>query len=326
MSLPILVTGSSGLVGAALVERLTALGQPVRGYDIAAGPQDTQDTGALQAAVHGCGGIIHLAAVSRVLWGEHNPGLCRRVNVGGTRNVLEAARHSSVRPWMLFGSSREAYGPVSVFPADEDTERKPMNVYGRSKLAGERLVEAAQSAGLKAAILRFSNVYGRVSDHADRVVPAFARAAAEGRMLRVEGRDHVFDFNYLDDVVDGILKMACFIEAEKTSPPPVQFVTGVGTTLTELAEASVRIAGTGSEIRHVGPRSFDVNGFVGSPGRAHRLLGWQPKVGVEEGLTRMIEAYRAAAGTEASIELFKPGGEAFAGTIPASGLSDPAGT
>jgi dTDP-glucose 4,6-dehydratase/UDP-glucose 4-epimerase len=317
MSHPILVTGSSGLIGAALVEKLTMLGHPVRGYDIAAGPQDTLDAGAVQEAVQGCGGIIHLAAVSRVLWGEHNPGLCRRVNVAGTRNVLKAAYRSPTRPWVLFGSSREAYGPVSVFPAGEDTERQPMNVYGRSKLAGERLVEAAQAAGLKAAILRFSNVYGRISDHADRVVPAFARAAAEGRSLQVEGRDHVFDFNYLDDVVDGILKMAGFIEAEKTPPPPVQFVTGTGTTLTELAEASVRIAGTGAEIRHVGPRSFDVNGFVGSPERARRLLGWLPSVGVEEGLSRMIEAYRAASGTVPHAALFQPGSEALATTGPA---------
>ncbi|MHA7776720.1 NAD-dependent epimerase/dehydratase family protein [Roseibium sp. M-1] len=314
MSLPILVTGSSGLIGAALVERLTALGQPVRGYDIACGPQDTVDAGAVNEAVQGCGGIIHLAAVSRVLWGEHNPALCRRVNVGGTRNVLAAAHSSPVRPWVLFGSSREAYGPVSVFPAGEDTERRPMNVYGRSKLAGERLVEAARETGVKAAILRFSNVYGRISDHADRVVPAFARAATEGRSLQVEGRDHVFDFNYLDDVVDGILLMAGFIEAEKTPPPPVQFVTGVGTTLTELAETSVRIAETGAEIRHVGPRSFDVNGFVGSPERARQLLGWQARTGVEEGLTRMIEAYRKAAASQLPGAMPASGGEECTGT------------
>lgn len=292
MSLPILVTGSSGLIGSALVSALAALGRPARCFDITAAQQDTRNAAAVEEAVRGCGGVIHLAAVSRVLWGEHNPALCRQVNVAGTRNVLEAARKAPQNPFVLFGSSREAYGPVSLFPAGEDTERRPMNVYGRSKLAGERLVEQAGVAGVKAAILRFSNVYGRVSDHADRVVPAFARAAVDGRTLRVEGRNHVFDFNYLDDVVDGILRMVAFVEAEKTPPPPVQFVSGVGTTLTELAEASVRLAGTGAEIRHVGPRSFDVNGFVGSADRAKELLGWQSRTSLEDGLAAMIAGYR----------------------------------
>lgn len=296
MSLPILITGSAGLIGSALVDTLTALGRPVRTFDIADAGQDSRNGAAVEDAVRGCGGVIHLAAVSRVLWGEHNPVLCRDVNVGGTRNVLAAAASSDSRPWVLFGSSREAYGPVTRFPADEDTARCPMNVYGRSKLAGEKLVEAAQEAGVKAAILRFSNVYGRISDHADRVVPAFARAAAEGRRLQVEGRNHVFDFNYLDDVVDGILKMVTFIEAERKAPPPVQFVSGVGTSLTELAEASVRLAGTAAEIHHVGPRSFDVNGFVGSGERARQLLGWQTKTSIEEGLAHMVRAFADANG------------------------------
>ncbi|SHL97647.1 NAD-dependent epimerase/dehydratase family protein [Roseibium suaedae] len=298
MARPILVTGSSGLIGSALIDALKADGREVRGLDSAADTTaswrgDTRDIETVTDAVSGCAGIIHLAAVSRVLWGEQFPDLCEEVNVGGTRNVLNAALAATSRPFVLFGSSREVYGPHEIHLADETTARRPMNVYGRSKLAGEELMEAARDAGLTAGIMRFSNVYGRISDHADRVVPAFARAAVEGRTLSVEGRSHVFDFNYLDDVVDGIVRLIHLVEQERKAPEPIQFTSGTGTSLTELAELSVRLAGTNAEIRHTGPRSFDVHGFVGSGQRAKSLLGWQSRITVEEGVSRMVHAYRA---------------------------------
>ncbi len=103
-------------------------------------------------------------------------------------------------------------------------------------------------------------------------------------------------FLQLLQVAGAVLKMVTFIEAERKAPPPVQFVSGVGTSLTELAEASVRLAGTAAEIHHVGPRSFDVNGFVGSGERARQLLGWQTKTSIEEGLAHMVRAFADANG------------------------------
>ena len=210
MSHRILITGSSGLVGSALWLALQTRGIEVRGLDLrgrGVDAGDVRDVEHVHAAVQDCDGVIQLAAVSRVIWAERDPALCRETNVDGLRNVLEAALQSRRRPWLLFASSREVYGQPTRLPATEDAPLRPVNTYGRSKVEGERMVEAAKTEGLRAAIIRLSNVFGSTTDHADRVVPAFARAAARGLPLRVEGAEHTFDFTHMDDVTRGILAL-----------------------------------------------------------------------------------------------------------------------
>lgn len=166
----ILVTGSEGLVGTALSAELRARGVAVAGLDLKLpaghpGRADVADGQAVEQLEDGCGGIVHLAAVSRVVWAERDPERCWRINVDGTRNVLRAARGSQSRLWVLFASSREVYGEPTRLPVAEDAALRPMNVYGRSKAAGEDLVGELRDSGLTTAILRFSNVYGSTDDH-----------------------------------------------------------------------------------------------------------------------------------------------------------------
>ena len=168
---------------------------------------DVRDYQAVAQAMAECSGVIHLAAVSRVFWGEQNPGLCWETNVKGTENVLTAASRMNPKPWVIYSSSREVYGHPQSLPVTEDAPLAPVNIYGRSKAAGEELVNKARTKGLTTAIVRFSNVYGSTSDHSDRVVPAFARAASLGEPLRVDGPDHVFDFNHLEDTVRGLVAL-----------------------------------------------------------------------------------------------------------------------
>ncbi len=300
MTSTILVTGGAGLVGTALRSALALRGYDTRSFDLSTSTgrrvDDTRDGERLAEAMAGCAGVVHLAAVSRVVWGERNPLLCRAVNVGGTRNVLRAALDRRERPFVLFAGSREVYGHVTRMPIDEDAPLAPINVYGRSKLAGEHLTLAARDAGLRTAIFRLSNVYGSVDDHADRVAPAFARAAITGAPLRVEGRNHVFDFNHVADVADGIARLVVVMASEGGLPPPVQFVSGVGTTLQDLAETCVRLAGSDAPVRQAQPRDFDVGGFVGRADRARRLLGWRTTIPLERGLATMIGAMRSRIG------------------------------
>jgi nucleoside-diphosphate-sugar epimerase len=294
----ILVTGSGGLVGTALRQSLLGGGHEVRPYDVRIAPGgeghgDVLDRAHLHDAIATCDGIVHLAAVSRVVWGQRDPELCLRVNVEGTRNVVRTASASPRRPWIIFASSREIYGEPSTFPVREDAPIRPVNVYGRSKAAGERIVLGER--GLRTAVVRLSNVFGSIDDHADRVIPAFTRAAAEGRPLQVCGRDHTFDFTPLEDTVRGISALVGLLEAGGAPPPPIHFVTGRATTLGELAAMAVRIAGQRSPIIETPPRSYDVAHFVGDPGRARGLLGWEPRVGLADALRRMIDAYRERA-------------------------------
>lgn len=293
----ILITGSSGLVGSALLPVFESRGVEIECLDIRASGAahgDVRDRERVRRAVLPCDGVIHLAAISRVVWGERDPALCWSTNVDGLRNVLEAAASSPRRPWIVFASSREVYGQPDSLPVDEDCPVRPVNVYGRSKAAGEDLITAARRDGSRACTIRLSNVFGATTDHADRVVPAFARAAADGEPLRVDGPGHTFDFTHTDDVARGIVALADLLGAGEAAPPPIHLVSGTPTTLGELAAMAVRLAGSGSTIRCAPPRDFDVARFSGSPARAEALLGWRARVGLEEGMTRLIHDFRRA--------------------------------
>jgi nucleoside-diphosphate-sugar epimerase len=296
MSGKILITGSEGLVGSALRRKLESSGFEVRGLDIRADDSeagDVRDTVNVRNAMRGCIGIIHLAAVSRVVWGERDPDLCWKTNVEGFRNVLEAADQLAIKPWVIFASSREVYGQPERLPADEETPLRPVNVYARSKVAGEQLIAEARDRGLRACVIRLSNVYGSTQDHPDRVVPAFARAALLGQPLRIDGCDHTFDFTHISDVVQGIAALVELLDRGVAPLPPIHFVSGVPTTLGQLAKLAIDVAQSDSTVTHAPPRNFDVAKFHGCPGRAQSLLGWSPCTSLRQGLTALINDFSA---------------------------------
>jgi UDP-glucose 4-epimerase len=287
----VLVTGCRGLIGSALRARLAEAGYWVNGLDLRGGDGsrgDVLDRAAIERAIEGCAGVVHLAAVSRVIDGERAPALCWQTNVEGTRNILDAALAAATRPWVIYASSREIYGQPASLPASEDSPPAPVNIYGRSKVEAEALVTQAD---LLTAVVRFSNVYGWVGDHADRVVPAFARQAVEGHSLRVEGSGHTFDFTHLDDTVRGVRAVIEHLEAARALPP-LHFVTGAPTTLGQLATLAVELAGSRAPIVEGQARSFDVAKFHGDPSRAALLLGWRPEVSLRDGLARLIADFR----------------------------------
>src|SRR5688572_25633991 len=108
MDRTVLITGASGLVGAALRVCLQDRGIAVRTLDLRGaeedGRGDVRDAAAVRRAMAGCRGVVHLAGVSRVAWGERDPARCWSTNVDGTRAVLAAARASSEAPWVIFAS------------------------------------------------------------------------------------------------------------------------------------------------------------------------------------------------------------------------------
>ena len=294
----ILITGAEGLVGGALRAALEALGAEVVGLDLLGADRERGDVRSLRRvrdALGGYDGVVHLAAVSRVVWGERDPEGCWNTNVGGLRNVLQALDERTRRPWLLFASSREVYGQPRCLPATEDTPLRPVNVYGRSKAEGERLMEAARARSLRAATVRLSNVYGSARDHADRVIPAFLRAAVSGHPLRVDGADCTFDFTHIDDTVRGLVAVVDRL-ARGQGLPPIHLVAGRPTTLGDLATLAIDVAGGTSPVVEAPPRSFDVSRFHGDPSRARELLGWEPCVVLREGLERLVRDLRAEAG------------------------------
>lgn len=286
----LLVTGSEGLIGRHLCKSFESAGVAYRRFDLARSEQeDVTKIESVENAMDGVSGIVHLAAVSRVVWGQQDPARCISTNVVALKHLLEIAGAQKSKPWIIFGSSREVYGQAERFPVNEDCPFRPMNVYADTKVAGERLIGRARDTGLVANICRFSGVFGCVDDHPDRVVPAFAATAARGGELRIDGSSHVFDFTHIGDTVRGLHKL---VEATASGErlPPIHFVSGEGTTLGGLAELAAAHARKPVTFTEAPPRSFDISGFIGCPERAAHLLGWRVATRLSDTFPALITA------------------------------------
>jgi nucleoside-diphosphate-sugar epimerase len=291
----ILVTGSSGLIGSALCRAIKAMGWESVELDLRATERnkgDIRDLEKLRDRLSGCHGVVHLAAVSRVAWGQQDPETCRSINIEGTRNLIKAVAAQDTPPWLIFASSREVYGQPEKLPCSEDSPFQPINVYAETKVRGEELIEAASHSGLRVAVIRLANVYGHTDDHADRVIPAFAKAAVEGLALRVDGVAHACDFTHIDDTICAFMGLIEYMQAAIESPPPIHVVTGEPTTLGDLASLAVEIAGTDSSILTAPSRDYDVTSFYGDPTRIHQMLGWKPQISLRQGLALLIAQFR----------------------------------
>ncbi|QCK85347.1 SDR family oxidoreductase [Phreatobacter aquaticus] len=291
----VLVSGSEGLIGKCFRARIMRNGVDAPGFDLrGAVPEDIRNREQLRAALAAVDGVVHLAAVSRVVDGENDPAHCWAVNVEALDGLIREMLDLRTPPWLVFASSREVYGRVTSLPVPETAPPAPVNVYARSKAEGERLVTEARAAGLCANIGRFATVYGSAEDHADRLIPAFARAAALGGELRIDGAETTIDATHVDDVADGLERLMIATSRQEVLPT-VHFASGVGTTVADLAalaqSVSTRIVTTRSE----GARSHDVGKFVGDPARCQALLGWSYRTSLKDGFTRLVRDFETAA-------------------------------
>lgn len=294
----ILVTGSEGLIGKQLCLSLERLGKSVKRFDIKLPKEhsdfgDILDLNCLSTKLKDCIGIVHLAAISRVVWGEKDPEHCWQTNVIGTQNILRVAKESPLKPWVVYASSREVYGQQQNLPVEIDAICAPMNIYARSKEAAENEVLLARKSLLRTAVIRYSSVYGSVYDHETRVVPAFCRAAVLGAPLQIEGLDNTLDFTHVDDVVKGTIAVINALEQGEGEFPPMHLTTGVPTTLDALARLVCKSAGRELNIIEAPSRSYDVARFWGSTTKTTKLLGWQAEIPVEVGVYDLVQQFKA---------------------------------
>ncbi len=201
-----------------------------------------------------------------------------QVNVVGTVNTLVAAGTAKV----VFASTGGAiYGDVTE-PADEEHERRPVSPYGTAKLAAEAYVATWNRLyGAGHVVLRFANVYGPRQDSSleGGVVSIYLERMARGEETLIFGDGgHERDYVYVGDVVGAVLA------AERHDGGVFNVGTGIATSVAELHALCRRVSGVDDPPRHIEPRAGDARRSVLDVSRAKRELGWEPRVGLEQGL------------------------------------------
>ena len=227
--------------------------------------------------------VIHTASFPRQKVVNANPAYGAQVMMEGLINVLESAKRHQVER-VVYISSSMVYGDFEDQIA-EDSECSPIGQYGIMKLAGEQLVKDYHRRGaFDYVIIRPSAVYGPL-DVEDRVVAKFMLAAMRGETLKVNGAEETLDFTYVDDAADGIVSATTRIMSANRI---YNITKSHAVTLLEAAEMIVRIVGKGTvEVRDK-DADFPSHGAL-DINRARVILGYDPKVDVEEGFQRYYE-------------------------------------
>ena len=304
----ILVTGGAGFVGSAVTRRLVDAGARVTVLDdLFTGKAEAVPTGAtlIQGSVTDVGLvkelvadhslILHLAA-RNIIASTANPLDDYATNIGGTLNVLLAARES--RPdRVIYSSSASVYGNPRSIPINEDDQLWTLSPYAVSKLGGENYCTAfAESYGLRVATVRYSNVYGpgqRPDNPYCGVVSKFLVEAHAGRPISVHGDgEQTRDYTYIEDAVDATLAAAVHPRAEGEI---FNIGTGIETSVNRLAAAIGEALDVPVDVRHIDRRDIDnIRRRVVNIEKIRRMLRWTPQWTLERGLERTAAWYVAS--------------------------------
>jgi nucleoside-diphosphate-sugar epimerase len=239
--------------------------------------------------------VFHQAALRSVPFSVEHPALVNEVNVGGTLNVLIAARDAGVKR-VVYASSSSVYGNVARLPKSEDFTPEPASPYAVSKLTGEYYCKVfAELYGLETVSLRYFNVFGPRQDPNSQysaVLPRFIEAALRGSPFEIHGDGlQSRDFTYIDNVVDANLLAAASKDGVGKA-----FNVGQHRAVTLLDVVEMLKGMIGPELRwtHLEARPGDVKHSLADIARAEKSLGYRPKVIFEEGLRRTVDYFREA--------------------------------
>jgi UDP-glucose 4-epimerase len=306
-----LVTGGAGFIGSNLVDALLVRGDSVTVVDdLSTGHRENLD-GALSAGATLVEldirerekvadlarevrpeTIFHLAAQIDVRKSVADPAFDSSINVGGTANMLDAARAADAGRFVFISTGGAIYGEGDGqrLPLPESAPIAPMSPYGQSKHAAEGYLALYERLyGISGLSLRLGNVYGPRQDPLGEagVIAIFCGLLRSGGKPTVYGDGRqTRDYIYVGDVV-----AAALAAAGSELSGPVNIGTGVETDVLELAEALARIGGAESfEPRFAPPRAGEVQRISLDASRAEHELDWQPRTGLDEGLRLTLDA------------------------------------
>ena len=296
------VTGGSGFIGSHVVDALIEAGHEVVVMDYHKAPHrddvdykdvDIVDTASVLNATAGLDVVFHLAAVSNVNYAFEQPVYTVQLNVGGTANVLEAARHNRIKRVIFAGTVWTYSGTVGEQVNEDSPIYMPGagHVYTSTKISGEFLCMDYQKLyGLEFTILRYGIPYGPRM-RPELVMPIFIRKALKGEPLTIQGDGSQFrNFVYVADMA-----RAHALVLEKMDASRNQIFNLEGRekiTIREMAEAIRDVVGDHVKIVHTEARPGDYKGKAVSRQKVLDVLGWEATTPFREGMGKTIEHFR----------------------------------
>jgi len=303
-----LVTGGAGFIGSHIVRRLVeesefvrvvdnlSTGQLVRLDDVRDSIEfvdgDLADERVSDEVVRGVDFVLHQAAVPSVQRSVCDPTGTNRSNVTATLNLLESCRKAGVRRF-VYAASSSVYGDTEVLPKTEEMPPNPLSPYALQKFVGERYCKLYYDLyGLETVSLRYFNVFGPDQDpHSEysAVIPKFVTKLLANEPITVYGDgEQSRDFTYVGNVVEANLLA---LRAFEVSGNVCNIGCGEHITLNKLIRLLEEILGVKSNVNYAAPKPGDVRHSLADITRARRLLGYEPKVMVKEGLSRTVQAF-----------------------------------
>lgn len=306
----ILVTGGAGFIGSHIVDRLLK-----EGYEVTV--IDNLSTGRMENIVHNqnkksfhfvngdiqnetltkkvtedIDAVFHEAALISVPRSLEDPLLTNRVNVLGTLNLLEACRNSDVKKF-IYASSCAVYGQTRTLPQHEKLTPQPISLYAASKLAAENYVKVYHEVyGLNTTCLRYFNVYGPRQTYGpySGVITIFIKRLLENKPPIIYGDgNQTRDFIYVEDVVEA--NMLAF-HKKNAMGEVFNIATGKQTTINQLAAMLRKIMNkTDLKPIYTDPRPGDIKHSYADITKAKKLLHYNPKTSLLDGLTKLIKWY-----------------------------------
>jgi NAD dependent epimerase/dehydratase len=303
----VLITGAEGFIGSTLARLLQAEGAEVRafahykpygdkgnlaGLDVGVLAGDIRDAGRVADAVAGCEVVFHLAALVGIPYSYEAPESYVATNVVGTHNVVAACQRHGAR--LVHTSTSEVYGTARTVPIAEDHPLRPQSPYSASKIGADMIALSYWHAyELPVSVVRPFNTYGP-RQSARAIIPTILEQLHAGvREIKVGSTTPTRDFTYVEDTARGFMAVAA---SASTVGEVVNLGSGKEISVGELAGLLIDIGGANAKVvtdhSRRRPARSEVDRLLAANGKAKALTGWEPQVGLREGLARTSEWVR----------------------------------
>ena len=236
--------------------------------------------------------VFHHAAIASVPYSIKNPTLSRHHNVGGTQSVLKNSVANGITK-IIFASSSAVYGDTTIVPTNEHVITKPQSPYAEQKLEGESYCSNFNSNELRVTSLRYFNVFGPYQDPKSEysaVIPKFIDLAIKDKDLIIFGDgSSTRDFVFVEDVIQANLLSAV---SDNSDGKVINIANGQTISIDKLAKSIIKMTGSQSKIVYEKPREGDIVHSAADITKANKILEYNPKISLEEGLSRTIAYFK----------------------------------